>query len=161
MRPPKPSCTWSPPWAPRYVTGTTFQGTLAQCQARITKLDLTPLPDPALAAAQKAKLAALASALNLALTAVFGQAPIQAQITFSNLAGPTGSVTRLIDAGQLAVAEAALQGMLTDQLVPPGYSAFIDPAVAAIVAAAPNFAAVAAATTVAEVSSVTVPAPAA
>ena len=113
----------------------------------------------ALVAAKATKLAALASALNLALTAVFNTAPIQAQITFSNLAGPTGSVTQLIEAGQLTVAEAALQGMLTDQLVPPGYSAFIDPAVAAIVAAQPNFAAVAAATTVAQVAAVTVPAP--
>ena len=86
-------------------------------------------------------LASLAASLNAALTAIFKTAPIQAQITFSNLAGANGSITQLIDAGQLALAEAALQGMLTDQLVPPGYSAFIDPAVAAIAAAAPGFAA--------------------
>ena len=92
-------------------------------------------------------LASLAASLNAALTAIFKTAPIQAQITFSNLAGANGSITQLIEAGELALAEAALQGMLTDQLVPPGYSAFINSAVAAIVAAMPGFAAVLPATT--------------
>ena len=84
-------------------------------------------------------LGTLATALNKSLTTLFKTAPLQAQITYSNITTP---IADLITAGQLAAAIAAFQGMIDDDLVPPKYAPLITSAIAIITAQEGAFAAV-------------------
>ncbi len=129
-----------------------YLGTQSECQAKITALGLTPLPDPALVAARQAKTSALTSALRTALLAQFAGIAPQWQYALNG--------ARLALNADLLIGNfsAAISAVTAFPLPDPSLASFQTAVLATLNQYAPLFAAAQSATTIDAVNAVALPA---